>query len=299
MNRIWIAVLVGLLAVAGPSRAGESGKDIVTTAVEAGDFKTLATALTKAGLVEALKGPGPFTVFAPTDAAFAKLPAGTVENLLKPENKAQLAAVLTYHVVAGDLRAAQVTRKGGAATLNGQRLAFAVEAGKVRVGKATVAKADLVCSNGVIHVIDAVVLPETRDVTAVAEAAGSFKTLLAAVEAAGLLETLRGEGPFTIFAPTDAAFAKLPAGTVEDLLKPENRQQLARILQYHVVPGRVYSEDALAAGKATTLAKLPLRIEVRDGVARVGGAAITGVDIDASNGVIHVIDTVLLPSAPQ
>lgn len=299
MNRIWIAVLLGLLAVAGPSRAGESDKDIVTTAVGAGEFETLATALTKAGLVEALKGPGPFTVFAPTDAAFAKLPAGTVENLLKPENKAKLVAVLTYHVVAGDLRAAQVTGRSGAATLNGQRLRFSAEAGKVHVGGATVAKADLVCSNGVIHVIDAVLLPEGRDVTAVAEAAGSFKTLLAAVGAAGLLETLRGEGPFTIFAPTDAAFAKLPAGTVEDLLKPENRERLARILQYHVVPGRVYSEDALAAGKATTLANLPLRIEVRDGVARVGAAAITGVDIDASNGVIHVIDTVLLPVAQQ
>jgi transforming growth factor-beta-induced protein len=299
MNRIWIAVLIGLLAVAGPSRAGEGGRDIVTTAVEAGEFKTLATALTKAGLVEALKGPGPFTVFAPTDAAFATLPAGTVENLLKPENKAQLAAVLTYHVVPGDLRAAQVTKKTGAVTLNGQRLAFAVEGDNVRVGKATVVKADIVCTNGVIHVIDTVVLPETRDVTAVAEAAGSFKTLLAAVEAAGLLETLRGAGPFTIFAPTDAAFAKLPKGTVEGLLQPESRDQLVRILQYHVVPGRVYSEDALAAGKATTLAKLPVRIDARDGVARVENATITSVDIDASNGVIHVIDTVLLPSAPQ
>jgi transforming growth factor-beta-induced protein len=299
MNRIWIAVLILVLAGAAPAGAGEGSKDIVTTAVEAGEFKTLATALTKAGLVDALKGPGPFTVFAPTDAAFAKLPAGTVETLLKPENKAKLVAVLTYHVVAGDLRAAQVTKKTGALTLNGQRLAFSVEAGKARVGKATVAKADILCSNGVIHVIDAVVLPEGRDVTAVAEAAGSFKTLLAAVEAAGLLETLRGEGPFTIFAPTDAAFAKLPAGTVEGLLKPENRDQLARVLQYHVVLGRVHSEAALAAGKAMTLAKLPLRIEVRDGVARVGPAAITGVDIDASNGVIHVIDTVLLPSAPQ
>ncbi|MCK6459107.1 MAG: fasciclin domain-containing protein [Planctomycetes bacterium] len=299
MNRIWIAVLSLVLAVTAPVEAGEGSKDIVTTAVEAGEFKTLATALEKAGLVDALKGKGPFTVFAPTDAAFAKLPAGTVETLLKPENKAKLVAVLTYHVVAGDLRAAQVTKRSGAATLNGQRLRFSAEAGKVRVGDATVAKADIACSNGVIHVIDSVVLPEGRDVTAVAEAAGSFRTLLAAVEAAGLLETLRGEGPFTIFAPTDAAFAKLPAGTVEDLLKPENRERLARILQYHVVPGRVYSEDAVAAGKATTLAKLPLRIDVRDGVARVGTAAITGVDIDASNGVIHVIESVLLPAAQQ
>jgi len=298
MNRIGIVSLAIALA-ALPAAAGEGKKDIVTTAVQAGDFTTLATALTKAGLVDALKGPGPFTVFAPTDAAFAKLPKGTVESLLQPENKGRLTAVLTYHVVAGDLGAAEVMKRTGAVTLNGQRLAFAVVDGKVRVGAATVAKADIRCANGVIHVIDTVVLPEERDVVAVAKAAGSFQTLLAAVEAAGLVDTLRGEGPFTVFAPTDAAFAKLPAGTVEHLLEPAQRDQLVKLLKNHVVAGRVYSEDALAAGKATTLAGLPLKIEVRDGVALAGGARLAKLDIDASNGVIHVVDTVLIPSAVQ
>jgi uncharacterized surface protein with fasciclin (FAS1) repeats len=133
--------------------------DIVDTAVAAGDFKTLATALTAAGLVDTLKGPGPFTVFAPTDAAFAKLPAGTVENLLKPENKAQLTKILTYHVVPGKVKAADVVKLTEAKTVQGQAAKIAVKDGKVMVDNATVTATDIGASNGVIHVIDAVILP--------------------------------------------------------------------------------------------------------------------------------------------
>ncbi len=136
-----------------------ASKDIVETALAAGSFKTLAAALQAAGLVETLKGQGPFTVFAPTDAAFAKLPAGTVESLLKPENKDKLTAILTYHVVAGDVRAAQAAKLTAAKTVNGQNLAIKADGGTVKVGNATVTTADIVCSNGVIHVIDSVVLP--------------------------------------------------------------------------------------------------------------------------------------------
>lgn len=152
------AVMVG--ASAGSARA--QGKDIVETAVAAGSFTTLAKALQAAGLVETLKGSGPFTVFAPTDAAFAKLPAGTLDDLLKPENKAKLTAVLTYHVVPGKVMASQVTGLTSAKTVNGEPLSIAVKDGAVMVGGAKVVKADVSASNGVIHVIDTVVLPPAR-----------------------------------------------------------------------------------------------------------------------------------------
>jgi len=137
-------------------------KDIVDTAVEAGSFKTLAAALQAAGLVETLKGNGPFTVFAPTDEAFAKLPAGTVEDLLKPANKAKLQSILTYHVVSGKVTAGQVTGLQSAKTVNGQPLKIAVKDGGVMIDNAHVVKTDVPTSNGVIHVIDTVLLPAAK-----------------------------------------------------------------------------------------------------------------------------------------
>lgn len=133
--------------------------DIIDTAVTAGTFKTLAAAIGAAGLVTTLKGAGPFTVFAPNDAAFAKLPAGTVESLVKPENKAKLAAILTYHVVAGKVMAADVMKITSAKTVNGQSAKVAIVNGKVKLDGATVIAADIVCDNGVIHVIDSVIMP--------------------------------------------------------------------------------------------------------------------------------------------
>jgi transforming growth factor-beta-induced protein len=146
-------------AADGPSTS-PAAADIVDTAVSAGSFTTLAAALKAAGLVDTLKGTGPFTVFAPTDEAFSKLPAGTVENLLKPENKAQLVKVLTYHVVPGKVTAADVTKLKSAKTVEGGSLTIKVTDGKVYVDNAQVTKTDITASNGVIHVIDAVVLPK-------------------------------------------------------------------------------------------------------------------------------------------
>ena len=158
---ILAGMLLALAAGSGPAAATQpaSQKDIVDTAVAAGSFQTLATALQAAGLVETLKGPGPFTVFAPTDAAFAKLPSGTVESLLKPENKDKLTAILKYHVVPGRVLAAQVGGMTSAPTANGEALAITSENGVVTVDGARVTKADILCSNGVIHVIDTVLLP--------------------------------------------------------------------------------------------------------------------------------------------
>ena len=152
-----IAAIVGLAFGSVNVRAAE--KDIVDTAVGAGQFKTLAAALTAAGLVETLKGPGPFTVFAPTDDAFAKLPAGTVETLLKPENKEKLVAILTYHVVPGKVMAADVVKLDEAKTVNGAMVDVKVDGNTVMINNAEVATADVVASNGVIHVIDTVILP--------------------------------------------------------------------------------------------------------------------------------------------
>lgn len=158
-----LGISAGAYMVSSPQAAVAAtpakGADIVTTAVAAGDFKTLAAALQAGGLVDTLKGEGPFTVFAPTDAAFAKLPAGTVESLLKPENKDKLVSILTYHVVAGKVTSDQVVKLDSAKTVNGKAVAIKTADGKVMVGNATVTKADIHTSNGVIHVIDTVLLP--------------------------------------------------------------------------------------------------------------------------------------------
>jgi len=151
------AIVMGIAT--GSASAYAADKDIVDTAVAAGQFKTLAAALAAAGLVDTLKGPGPFTVFAPTDAAFAKLPAGTLDTLLKPESKGKLTAILTYHVVAGEVMAADVVKLKEAKTVNGAMVAVKVDGGNVMINNAKVTTADIAASNGVIHVIDTVLLP--------------------------------------------------------------------------------------------------------------------------------------------
>ena len=158
MSKIGAGVASLLLATA--ALAAPPAQDIVDTAVAAGSFKTLVTAVQAAGLVDTLKGAGPFTVFAPTDEAFAKLPPGTVEDLLKPENKAKLAAILTYHVVAGKVMAKDAMKLHEAKTVNGEELMIKTSMGSVMINGAKVVKPDIVCSNGVIHVIDTVLLPK-------------------------------------------------------------------------------------------------------------------------------------------
>jgi uncharacterized surface protein with fasciclin (FAS1) repeats len=267
-------------------------RDLVETAAEAGSFNTLAKALQAGGLVEALKGPGPFTVFAPTDEAFAKLPAGTLETLLKPENRPRLVEILKSHVVAGRVEAAQVLDSPVLESLQGGSLLISDGAGGPRVDNAKILKTDVQATNGVIHVIDTVLMP--KDIVETAKVAGGFDTLLAAAKAAGLVEALKGPGPLTVFAPTDEAFAALPAGTVEDLLRPENRDRLAAILKYHVVSGEI----VLGHPEAQTLQGDRLDIRA-SGQFRVDEANVLLPDVRASNGVVHVIDKVLMPALPE
>ncbi len=288
-----------------PAAAG----DIVAVAAANPDFSTLVAAVQAAGLVETLQSEGPFTVFAPTNEAFAALPAGLVDALLLPENVEALQAVLTYHVVPGKVLAADV-KDGEVATAQGENITLSTMGG-VKVNDANVIATDVMASNGVIHVIDAVIVPPSLDVAsllpapettapaadgdivAVASANPDFSTLVAAVQAAGLVETLQGEGPFTVFAPTNEAFAALPAGLVDKLLLPENKDILVAILTYHVVSGKVMAADVMA-GDVPSVQGENIAVTT-DGGVKVNGANVIATDVEASNGVIHVIDAVILP----
>ena len=286
------------LALPAAARAQDSARDIVDTASSVEGFSTLVAAVKAAHLDGALKSKGPFTVFAPTDAAFRLLPQGTVQNLLQRSQRSTLQSILKFHVVSGRLTAADLIGRRSLTTLNGQRLVLSNENAGLRVNGATIRITDIGCSNGVIHVIDSVLLPESSDIAGVAKKAGSFQTLLAAAKAAGLVPALTGKGPLTVFAPTDEAFAKLPRGTVASLLKPENKAKLQAILKYHVVAGRIDAESAVRAGRAATLEGTEVEIGFRNGALRVAEARIVATDIAASNGVIHVIDRVILPPSP-
>jgi transforming growth factor-beta-induced protein len=280
----------------------DAAPDIVDIALADPNFSTLVTALGAADLVTALQGPGPFTVFAPTNEAFDKLPEGTLRTLLDPANKDTLAGILTYHVTAGEFDAASVVGSTGAVSLNGQKIDFKVviegegrtATTSVFADGAQVVMTDIKASNGIIHVIDSVILPATDDIVDTAVSTGIFDTLVAAARAAGLVETLKGPGPLTVLAPTDDAFAALPAGTVESLLKPENKQQLIDILSLHVIKGRNYAADVVTLERIQPLAGKTLDVVVTEGVVTIGGATVTATDIDASNGVVHIIDTVIL-----
>ncbi len=294
------AGIAGAAVMLGVTQDALADRDIVETAVAAGQFETLAAALTEAELVETLQGDGPFTVFAPTDAAFAKLGNKTIQSLLREPGTPTLSGILTYHVIAGEFTAADLARMPAINTVNGQRVELTFDGGKLKADEASIVKADIRTTNGIIHVVDTVITPEDASIAKTASEAGSFQTLLAAAEAAGLADALAtGEGPFTVFAPTDAAFGALGADTIESLLQPANRGKLARILQYHVVPGRVYASDVLGGASAGTLANETVRVGLDSGSLRVNDANIVATDIEASNGVIHVIDSVLLPPEPQ
>jgi len=270
-------------------------QSIVDIAVADGRFETLVAAVGAAGLAETLSNEGPFTVFAPTDEAFAKLPEGTVDALLA--DIPALTDILLYHVVEGAVLAEDVVSLEEAQTLLGENVSIRVEDGMVYINDAQVILTDIIAENGVIHVIDTVLLPTEEEslgsIMDIAVADGRFETLVAAVQAAELAETLAGEGPFTVFAPTDDAFAKLPEGTVEALLA--DIPTLTNILLYHVVDGAVLAEVVVTLEEAETLLGEKVSIWLEDGMVYLNDAQVIITDILADNGVIHVIDTVLLP----
>ena len=277
-----------------PMAMEEEEATIVQTAREAGVFNTLLAALDAAGLTSALEGVGPFTVFAPTDEAFASIDAEVVNDLLADPDL--LARVLTYHVVSGEFTSTDVAGLTSAPTLNGKDVSLSFDGATVMVDGASVIGADVEASNGIIHVIDQVLLPEPiADILQTAEGAGIFTTLLAAVEAAGLTATLQGDGPFTVFAPTDEAFAAIDPDALNTLLA--DPPALAAILAYHVVPGALMAADVLASNSLTTVNGADATISLDgEGNPRIDDAIIVGTDIGARNGVVHVIDRVIFPN---
>jgi transforming growth factor-beta-induced protein len=289
------AATLGATASASTASRSDGDKNIVQTAVSAGQFTTLASLLTKAGLVDTLSTGGPFTVFAPTDAAFAKVPQATLDALGK--NPALLKSVLLYHVVPGRVTAADVVKLSSAKTLEGRSLSIKAAGGSVYVDKAKVTTPDVMASNGVIHVIDSVLIPKAataqKNLVQTAVAAGQFKTLASLLTKAGLAGTLQGKGPFTVFAPTDAAFAKVPKATLAALAK--NKAKLRAVLLYHVVKGKVTAAQAMKLHSAKTLNGKSVSIRVKGGKVIVGGATVVKANVNTSNGVIHVINKVLIP----
>lgn len=277
-----------------PPTAG--GLTIVETAVAAGRFERLVAALEVSGLDAALDGNQRFTVFAPTDAAFEQLPTDALRSLLLlPEKADDLELILLHHVFAGDLLAADVVQLDNFATLSDQRLDVSVEPSGVFLDDARIVVTDIPCSNGVIHVIDRVLMPNTSTILETAIDAGGFETLAFAVQAADLFDTLQGPGPFTVFAPTNDAFASVPVQILRRLLFPDNQPLLQRVLTFHVVPGRLYAEDVVQMGSLTTLQGSTLDVQVVNGEVFVGGAKVVLADLEARNGNIHVIDGVLVP----
>lgn len=286
-------------------------RDIVDNAVLASNVTTVVAAVKAAGLVDTLKSAGPFTVFAPTNSAFGKLPAGTVETLVKPENKATLIDILTYHVVPGRYTTATLTDGLKLTTVEGKQLSFGRSAsGAITInGGVMIETSNVISKNGVTHVIDGVLLPpegvmvggalmvKNLDIVENALNANNVKIVVSLVKAAGLVDTLRSEGPFTVFAPNDSAFAKLPQAAVLDLVKPENKTALAGVLTYHVVAGR-YTSDMLTNGlklKTVNGKELTFGRDATGAVTINGSVMLETKDVISKNGVTHVIDGVLLP----
>ncbi len=254
-------------------------------------------ALTAAELVDDLSGDGPFTVFAPTDDAFAALPEGALDGLLA--DIPALTDVLLYHVVAGKLLAADVIAETTLTTLQGDELTVRIEGDSVYINDALVILTDIEASNGVIHVIDAVLLPPAepapQTIVDIAVSDDRFETLVAALTAAELVDDLSGDGPFTVFAPTDDAFAALPEGALDGLLA--DIPALTDVLLYHVVAGKLLAADVIAETTLTTLQGDELTVRIEGDSVYINDALVILTDIEASNGVIHVIDAVLLPPA--
>jgi uncharacterized surface protein with fasciclin (FAS1) repeats len=292
----------GVWPVARQNMEAAKPATVVDIVVNSEVHNILEAAVIAAGLAETLSGEGPFTIFAPTDAAFAALPEGTVETLLE-DPSGLLTQILLYHAVAGKVMSTDLSDGMKATTIQGQEITVTITGGKVFINDAQVIIADIQAGNGVVHVIDAVLIPQTEEpkpatVVDIVVNSEVHNILEAAVIAAGLAETLSGTGPFTIFAPTDAAFAALPEGTVETLLEDPSGL-LTQILLYHAVAGKVMSTDLSDGMKATTVQGQEITVTITGGKVFINDAEVIIADIQAGNGVVHVIDAVLIPQTEE
>lgn len=298
----WLAMVLGvgaLLAADGAHASGRFGNNngnLVQRLERDGRFSTLLAALDAAGLKDTLAKGGTFTVFAPTDAAFAALPPGTVESLVT--NVPALQNILPYHVLGGKETLIELVRQSTMSTLQGNPILAVQEGLKVRINGQRVLTPSLPASNGIIHPIGGVLLPPAADIEInsivdVLALDGRFTTLIAAVQAAGLADALTTGGPFTLFAPTDDAFAALPPGTVESLVT--NVPALQNILLYHVLGKEVPAVKLLGRHSITTLQGETVSTSVNRGGLLINDSQVVNPNVKAPNGIIHVIDAVLLP----
>jgi uncharacterized surface protein with fasciclin (FAS1) repeats len=278
----------------GVTSMGLRAQTVVDVIVNSPDHDTLEAAVVAAGLADDLSGEGPFTVFAPTDAAFKALPAGTIDTLLS-DPTGDLANILLYHVVEAKALSTDLSDGQELTTLLGKKVNVTINDDGVFINDAKVTVADIEADNGVVHVIDAVLLPPAITVVDIIVNSPDHDTLEAAVVAAGLADDLSGEGPFTVFAPTDAAFKVLPAGTIDTLLS-DPTGDLANILLYHVIGAKALSTDLSDGQELTTLLGKKVNVTINDDGVFINDAKVTMADIEADNGVVHVIDAVLIPS---
>jgi uncharacterized surface protein with fasciclin (FAS1) repeats len=257
------------------------------------DLSTLVTALKETGLVDTLAGKGPFTVFAPTNQAFAALPSAELQYLLNERD--QLTKVLEYHVANGNVSSSQLKNGETIPTLEGEDVTVTIKGSSVMINDATVTTPNVYATNGVVHIIDKVLVPpgfSAPNIPALATTA-KLGTLVQALTAAKLVGTLSGAGPFTVFAPTDAAFAALPEGVLSALLLPANIQTLQNVLKYHVVSGEDASSD-LKDGSIKTLEGQDVNVTLSKDKVMINDATVTEPNVYAVNGIVHVIDKVLI-----
>jgi transforming growth factor-beta-induced protein len=275
--------------------------DIVDVASNIDDFSILVSALQEAELVSALQGEGPFTVFAPTNDAFAALLSDlniTAEELLAHP---QLSEVLLYHVVSGKVMSTDLSDGMMATTLQGEQLSIDLSDG-VKINMSNVTSADVAATNGVIHVIDKVLVPDSfvlspieNDIVDIALGNDDFSMLVSLLQQVDLVETLQGEGPFTVFAPTNDAFQSLLDAlniTAADLMA---QPELSKVLLYHVVSGNIMSTDLVDGTSAPTINGEMINIDLSNGV-MINDSNVIIADLEATNGVVHVIDSVLVPT---
>ncbi len=273
------------------------GQTITDIVVASPDHTILETAVIAAELNDDLAGPGPFTLFAPTDAAFQALPQGVIQELLM-DPTGELAQILLYHVLGAEVLSTDLSDGQMATTLQGDNITVTINGNVVLINDAQVTVADIMASNGVVHVIDAVLLPPQPSVVDIIVDSPDHTILETAVIAAELADDLSGPGPFTVFAPTDAAFQALPQGVIQELLM-DPTGELAQILLYHVLGAEVLSTDLSDGQMATTLQGEDITVTINGNVVLINDAQVTVADIMASNGVVHVIDAVLLPPQPS
>lgn len=264
----------------------------VIETLEARGLTTLVTAIDAAGLTGAVNG-GMFTVFAPTEAAFAALPMGVLDDLLMPANQAQLVSLLQFHLIAGAQKASELVTAGERASVEGPLQFFALGVDGATVGTTPIERFNVPATDGIVHVVSEVLMPVGDVVERAVEL--NFATLAQLLTDASLVATLQGTGPLTVFAPTDAAFAALSPATLAALQDPANVAELQRVLTYHVVPGALQASEVVAVSSLVSVEGSTIAVDATSGVVLNGTSNVITTDVFADNGVIHAIDSVLIP----